>query len=206
MYWNNLTSVSAKYAFIFDNYLIDQFWEPNNNYLLPKNKKEYEIAYLGGSWNARNMYVKMDTEWKADNPYSDIISNNINLSSSLLGSNIWTWNEEGIFKCAPPDWVPIWEWIPAVMCWLWEMMPPSISISEWVCWPDLLTIDEQEEIRSCNGDVDKNWINDCIENKLWDAWILELESGSEKYYYNKNYGKMKSVSSPNYLRNWKRIW
>jgi hypothetical protein len=37
------------------------------------------------------MYIKMDPEWKADNPYADIISDNINISSSLFASNIWAW-------------------------------------------------------------------------------------------------------------------
>ena len=188
IYWNNLTSSSAKYSFIFDNYLTDQFWDDNSNYFLPKNKKEYEIAYLWAPWNAQNMYIKMDPEWKADNPYADIISDNINISSSLFASNIWSWvdDEEALFKCAPPDWVPIWEWIPAVMCWIWEMLPPTITLSDGVCWPSLLTVEEKEEIALCNWDANKNGINDCIESKLWDDWVLELNSDSSKYLYNKN--------------------
>jgi hypothetical protein len=55
LYWNSLNSVSGKYKFVFQNYLNDQFAaseedselpEPKKfNY--PKNKKQYEIAYLG---------------------------------------------------------------------------------------------------------------------------------------------------------------
>ena len=163
-YWNNLTSVSAKYWFIFDNYLIDQFWAEDNNYFLPKNKKSYEMTYLWATWNAQNMYIKIDPKAKADNPYANIISKNIDLSSTLFWSNIWkstiwnnkTWNNtsgnkdstaseeqsDSESECAPPDWVPIWKWLPAIMCRLWDMMPPSISISEWACWTSLLSEDE----------------------------------------------------------------
>jgi len=191
IYWNSLSSVSAKYGAIFDNYLNDSS-STSDKYFLPKNKKEYEIAYLWADWDAKNMYIKMDPEGKADNPYGDILSKNIDLSSLLLWSNIW-WgtldNEDSLFKCAPPDWVPIWEWIPAVMCRLWEMMPPTIGLSDWECWPslvDLLSDDEIAELNSCNWDFDKNWINDCVENKLWEWSRLDLVSDSEKYYYNKN--------------------
>lgn len=215
LYWNNLNSTSAKYGFIFDNYLTDQFWEQDSKYLLPKNKKQYEISYLWAGWNAQNMYIKMDPKAKADNPYASIFTKNINLSSSLLWSNL-SWNDSSSssssnkdqqFKCAPPDWVPIWSWIPAIMCWLWDMMPPSVSISEWVCWQNViwesgdsswnnsskgnfltnsfLSQDERKEVLQCSWDVDKNWINDCIEQKL-DKWIIELTSDSEKYYYNQN--------------------
>jgi hypothetical protein len=41
-----MNSVSAKYKFIFENYLSDQFGGNDANYFLPKNKKQYEISYL----------------------------------------------------------------------------------------------------------------------------------------------------------------
>lgn len=201
-YWNNLNSISAKYWFIFDNYLVDQFWEQESNYLLSKNKKQYEISYLWAPWDAQNMYVKMDPKAKAENPYADIFSKNIELSSNLFSSNIWTWSswasQDSNTKCGPPDWVPIWNWIPAIMCWLWDMMPPTISISEWVCWSTLLTDEwwvfqdanflsdsEKQEVLQCNWDVDKNGVNDCIEKNLT-GWYLELSADSDKYYYNSN--------------------
>jgi hypothetical protein len=46
LYWNNLASVSAKYSFVFENYLTDQFGNNDINFSLPKNKKLYEVAYL----------------------------------------------------------------------------------------------------------------------------------------------------------------
>jgi predicted RNA-binding protein len=46
LYWNNLSSVSAKYSFVMENYLTDQFGNDDINFSLPKNKKLYEVAYL----------------------------------------------------------------------------------------------------------------------------------------------------------------
>ncbi len=205
LYWNNLNSTSAKYWFIFDNYLIDQFWEQESHYLLPKNKKQYEISYLWAGWNAQNMYIKMDPKAKQENPYTSIFSDNINLSSSLLWANV-AWNNSAWWsqsnqdmKCAPPDWVPIWSWIPAIMCWLGDMMPPSIWISDWECWTSViwwagwggwmqnsfLSDSEKQEVLQCNWDVDKNGINDCIEKNLsW--WQITLTADSQKYYFNSN--------------------
>lgn len=185
IYWNNLNSVSAKYWYVFENYLSNQFWN-ENKYFLPKNKSWYEIAYLWSSWDSSNMFIWLDPESKNSNPYTDIISKNQDLSTKLLWLNIWTskTKNEGVFKCAPPEWVPIWEWIPAIMCRLWDMMPPTISISDWACWPSLLSNEEKVELNSCNWDVNKNWVNDCIETKL-SSWKILLESDSNKYYYNK---------------------
>lgn len=87
LYWNSLNTPSAKYKFIFENYLSDQF-EDEDKYNLPKNKKSYEIAYLGAPGNAQNMYVKLDPESKSDNEYASVISDNIKLDSNLLTSNI----------------------------------------------------------------------------------------------------------------------
>lgn len=185
IYWNNLNSVSSKYGFVFENYLSNQFWN-NDKYFLPKNKKTYEIAYLWASGDASNMFIWIDPESKAVNPYSDLIWQNQDLSTKMLWLNIWKTktNNESLFKCAPPEWVPIREWIPAVMCRLWNMMPPTISISDWACWPSLLTNEEKNELNSCNWDVNKNGVNDCIENKLW-VGSISLEADSNKYYYNK---------------------
>lgn len=185
IYWNNLSSVSAKYGYVFENYLSNQF-SNEEKYFLPKNKSGYEIAYLWSSWDASNMFVWLDPEAKNSNPYTDVISKNQDLSTKLLWLNIWTskTNNESLFKCAPPEWVPIWEWIPAIMCRLWEMMPPTISISDWACWPSLLSNEEKEELNSCNWDTNKNGVNDCTESKL-SSWKILLEADSNKYYYNK---------------------
>ncbi len=188
LYWKNLNSVSAKYKFIFENYLSDQFMWNNYKFWLPKNKKMYEMAYLWAPWDAENMYIKMDPNWKAENPYASIISANSALNNVLLW--IWVtkpWDNSWFAdsKCWPPDWVPIWQWIPAIICRLGTMMPPTIKIWAWSCGNKsiFLSQDELQELNSCNWDVNKNWINDCIETKLW-SWSIDLTSDSSRYYYN----------------------
>ena len=97
------------------------------------------------------MYIKFDPEEKGQNPYAGIIAQNITLNSYLGVANIKTptHNSDGTFKCGPPDGVPIWEWIPAIICWLQDMLPPKIGISEGSCGPSLLSEEEQEEILEC---------------------------------------------------------
>lgn len=184
VYWNSLKTASGKYKFIFENYLSDQFGDENQAFPLPRNKKSYEVTYIAAPGDSQNAYIKLDPESKANNPFAEIIARNIALSTTLLSSNvIGPEDRDGVFACAPPDGVPIWEWIPAVICWLQSNLPPTISIWEWACGPSLLTKEEQELLHVCQGDVNKNGINDCIEWKLTDG-SLELESDSSKYHYN----------------------
>jgi len=183
VYWNNLDSVASKYKFIFQEYLSNQFEGNEYNFHLPKSKKSYEIAYFSAPGDAQNMYVKLDPELKGIHPYADIISQYIALNTTISSSNVWwDWWDEGVFECAPPDGVNIFEWVPAVICWLTEMLPPTIKINEWSCWESIFTQEEQDEIDACNRDDNKNGINDCLEQKLiW--WELELVSDSGRYYY-----------------------
>lgn len=193
--WNNLTSVSAKYAFIFENYLSDQFWGNDYNFYLPKNKKQYEIAYLWAPGDPRNMYIKLDPEENGENPYTSIIAANQNLDSYLL--SIKENNDETLFKCAPPEWVPIWKWIPAIICRLQDMLPPKISIWEWNCWLPAMNFWDDGEIEVCTScqttqtwsqipgdDFNKNGIPDFLEKEVKKA-DLEFSSNSTKYPYNK---------------------
>ncbi len=203
LYWKNLNSSSAKYKFIFENYLSDEFWWNDFNFHLSKNKKSYEIAYLWAPWDSQNMYIKLDPEEKITNPYSQVIANNTILNTSLLSYNITTSDndndEEDSFKCSPPDGVPIWEWVPAVICRLKDMLPPKISISDWECWENLLSEEEIEELDECDGDINKNAVNDCIETRL-KAGSLNLESDSNRYYYNKSWTLRASIKD----KNWKQ--
>lgn len=186
IYWNNLTSVSAKYKFVFENYLSDQFGESWVNYFLPKNKKQYEVSYIWAPWDAKNMYVTLDPNDKWENPYSNIIAKNESLKNNLLFSNTSS-DDDKIFKCAPPEWVPIWKWIPAVMCRLKEMLPPTISLSDWSCWYSLLSWDFDSEYDSSyftRIDNNDNGINDYLEEELQN-WDLDFYTDDYSYYYNK---------------------
>ncbi len=208
IYWNSLNNISAKYKFVFENYLSDQVSKDTDfDYILSKNKKQYEIAYIGWHWDAENMYIKMDPNGEKDNPYSDIIATN----ESLNNAKLWIWainssnKVDTNFKCAPPDWVPIWEWFPAVQCWLENMLPPQISIWEWNCWSSHILEEMSQEIwetiysvedlyskymwggDQCREDDDKNWVNDCLESTLKDDSLLETSSDSLRYLPNKQW-------------------
>ena len=201
IYWNNLESVSQKYKFIIDNYLSDQF-ESENNYALAKHKKSYEIAYLWAPWDAQNMYVTLDPENKGTNPYADIISQNLLLNSNLMSASLWGLSEnttdtrESDFVCAPPEWVPLWEWIPAVMCWLGDILPPKIKVSQNKCstkslftenaspsWIyDFGQNDKDLEAWYCVTDLTNNGISDCLEEDLENA-NLQLKASTLQAWY-----------------------
>ncbi len=200
--WNNLTSVSAKYKFIFENYLSDQFGGNDFNFYLPRNKKMYEIAYLWAPWDSKNMYVKLDPEEKGENPYLDIIAANQNLNNYLLSIKDVD-DGEALFKCAPPEWVPIWKWIPAVICRLKDMLPPKISINDGNCWLPAMNFYEdmfasnsnQWVCTNCDDtnnlpsdisgeDINKNGIPDVLEKAIKNA-TLHFQTDSIKYPYNK---------------------
>nr|MDD3720153.1 VCBS repeat-containing protein [Candidatus Gracilibacteria bacterium] len=187
LYWKNLNSVSAKYKFIFENYLSDQFNGNTYKFGLPKNKKMYEISYMGAPGDAENMYIKIDPESKNANPYADIMAKNATLNNLLLGLNAGNLVDQSkLFKCGPPDGVPIWQWIPAIMCRLKTMLPPTIKIGGGNCSNKslFLTEEEQKKYEACDGDINKNGINDCLESELGGG-SLEFTSDSSRYYYNK---------------------
>lgn len=139
------------------------------------------------------MYINLDPEAKGVNPFSDIVSQNTLLSQKLLGSNLSNIRNtsETTFKCAPPDGVPIWEWLPAIICWLGNMLPPTIGISDGDCGTHILSEEEQQEVLACNGDVNKNGVSDCLESKLTDG-VIDFSSDSTRYFYN-TVGSLRAV-------------
>ncbi len=153
LYWKNIDNISEKYAFIMDNYLSDQFTN-TEKYWLPKNKKMYELSYMWAPWNATSMYVKMDPEWKTTwSPYTEEESENASLDSMLSWINLWdsyddagNSDDTGEFECGPPEWVPIWEWFPAIICWLGTVLPPTIKIWETECSTSSIFSDEEVEL------------------------------------------------------------
>lgn len=94
-------------------------------------KNNYEIAYLGAPGDARNMFLKVDPESKNPPPkaISDVMDQANNYYSLIDGTNISDSSTTGKadFKCGPPEGVPIWEWLPAIFCWLGTILPPTIS-------------------------------------------------------------------------------
>ena len=193
VYWSNLNSASAKYQFILENYLWDEFQATDNSeqetyFHLPKSKKQYEIAYMWAPWDGKSMHVQLNPEAKWENPYADIIQKNAALQSELLWKNIWASQKnqyDNNFKCAPPEWVPIFEWLPAVVCWIDDVLPPTISVSDSTCGTtvSLLTQDQQDFLAQCNWDEDKNGVNDCLETSL-ESGEIKISSENSSYYIN----------------------
>lgn len=187
IYWRNLWNTSSKYKFIFENYLSNQFEsDESQNFVLPRHKNSYEIGYFAAPWDATNMYIKLDPEQKMQHPYADIIAANMSLRGTMSWTSVSEFSyDEWPFKCWPPDGVMIWEWIPAIICWLQDMLPPKIKIGESSCsmWDLFLSEDEREELEACGWDANNNGINDCLEAKLI-GWNLILQTDWSRYYYN----------------------
>jgi len=98
------------------------------------------------------MYIKLDPELKGIHPYANILSANLSLQGFLMASSVATpLTPDGAFECGPPDGVNIFQWIPAVICWLKNMLPPKIKIGEGDCSDETLFFDEDEkaEILEC---------------------------------------------------------
>ena len=53
------------------------------------------------------------------------------------------------------------------MCWLTDMLPPTIEITSGSCGtsPEL-SQEEQDELEACNIDANKNGVSDCIAEKI----------------------------------------
>ena len=182
VYWNNLKTVSAKYKFVFQNYLSNQFEGNEYAFSLPKAKNFYESSYLVAPGDAQNMYMKMDPEKKSIHPYADIIAQNASLATILSSYDDVENDLDMEYTCAPPEGVNIFQWIPAIICWLKEMLPPKIKISAGQCGPTPLSDEQLAEIQSCSVDRNNNGILDCYEEKLSSGSLL-LSSDAARYYY-----------------------
>lgn len=186
VYWNSLNTPSSKYKFIFEEYLSNEFRGNDYDFHLPRVQSSYEIWYFAAPGDAQNMYIKLDPESKWTHPYADILAANLALDTTLLTANAANPREiEGVFECAPPGWVNIFQWIPAVVCWLQNMLPPTISIGQWSCGSSdlFLSEDELDEVQSCQWDINGNGISDCIERNLVGG-SLALSSNAGRYFYN----------------------
>ena len=67
-------------------------------------------------------------------------------------------NDGTKFKCGPPDGVPIWQWLPAVFCWLSSVLPPTITAGS--CTPVSLAASNSPQPTI---DADGNGIPDAAE-------------------------------------------
>lgn len=52
----------------------------------------------------------------------------MNTYRSLIdGTNVASVDGTPEFKCGPPEGVPIYKWMPAIFCWLGDILPPTIG-------------------------------------------------------------------------------
>ncbi len=98
--WNNLANATAKYAFVLEHHLdIDG----NTKYPIASHKQDYEISYLVGKGDAKNMYVKLDPAAK-DGPgaeISEILQKSAEQLAAIDASNVASGgaDEKAEFKC-----------------------------------------------------------------------------------------------------------
>lgn len=124
--WHNLDNPTIKYSYILEHHL-----DINGKtvFELSGHKKDYEIAYLGSPGIPEGMYVKMDPEEKAPlDPYLQSILDNLNTYKGLVNGVNLTTDSGDNTKCGPPEGVPIWQWLPAIFCWIGTVLPPTIGI------------------------------------------------------------------------------
>ncbi|MDD2487531.1 MAG: hypothetical protein PHS92_04120 [Candidatus Gracilibacteria bacterium] len=133
--WSNISSATAKYKYVLENYLdTDQ----NSTKFQAGHKNDYELAYIGGRGDSKNMYVKLEATGKSGMEIDSIKSiktNSSTLRGLIDGSKVSSsQNKDDGFKCGPPEGVPIFQWLPQVFCWLKSIVPP-ISLSSGSCSP-----------------------------------------------------------------------
>ncbi len=130
--WNNLKNATAKYAYIFEHYLDEKGSEKA---ILPLHRWDYEIAYLWGDWDTKNMQVRLDPELNDEDSMSDDMKNSIGSYQStrakIDAANITedsdSYSNNNTDKCGSPDGVNIFfEWFPAILCWIQSLLPPKI--------------------------------------------------------------------------------
>ena len=138
--WYQLDTLSNKYRYIFENYLNDQFdglvFDGNalssemSEYIVPSNKKLYELVYLNVPGDGQNMFVNMSPDDLQDNPYGSEIQAIQELKTTLISKNIaesspW-WIQSS--SCSPPEWVPLWDFIPLIWCELDATAPDKLAL------------------------------------------------------------------------------
>jgi hypothetical protein len=192
--WYNERNATSKYAFVLENYLDT---DGNRDYPLAGKRSGYELGYIGGPGDAQNMYVKIDPEAKNAPPkeISDIQTDASSLTQLLDGANISSFQENSAdFKCGPPEGVPIWQWLPAVFCWLGNILPPTINAGS--CGPSLSAKKQQDRnffaAIDANRDGKPDWQADINQNGIPDGyeWVkdgsIELTTPLRRIGYRTN--------------------
>ncbi|MDQ1344300.1 MAG: hypothetical protein QG650_1020, partial [Patescibacteria group bacterium] len=170
--WNNLDNATAKYAFALEHHVdIDG----NTSYPLGGHKNDYEVSYIVGKGDAKNLYVKIDPASK-DGPgaeVSEILKKSAELLATIDATNISSGDDGGPaeFKCGPPDGVLLPKWLPAIFCWLSTILPPTVSAGN--CSPnssaDIADLISKHFGGDRNGDKVPDYQEDADKNGLIDG-------------------------------------
>lgn len=136
--WKNLANAPAKYGYILENWLDREGRTGISPALNPSHRKDgYEISYLAGQGSADRLRLDVDPE-RADAAGGDVslmLARNARFENFRRASNLaqgGVFDTSGfktskVFNCGPAEGVVITKWIPAIMCWLKENMPPKIK-------------------------------------------------------------------------------
>lgn len=200
--WYNLKSPTSKYKYILEHYL-DTTWKSLS--LEPNHKSDYEIAYLWWVWDAKNMYVKLETNKTLNNDIQSIQQKVQKYNNTLTWMKVVSKEgSEPLFKCWPAEWVPLSQWFWAIQCWLKSLVPP-ITISNWQCNTSTIWLGNWDILSGDNylQDLDKNWITDAAE--LIRDWEISLTSDKTIYNYNSTVNLEAKLISSKDLGN-KLIW
>ena len=185
--WNNLASPTTKYSYLLENFLDT---DGNSPIPMPGHRSDYEVAYIGGKGNAQNLFLKVDPEAKLPLPedLATLSSDMASFASSLGAMNAANNSGDGSFKCSPPDGVPLWEWLPAIFCWIATLLPPSIGAGSCSTssLTDFLQKEKDEQLVDTNNngtpdayeDGDKNGIPDGMQ--LVKDGSIKLTSASKR--------------------------
>lgn len=171
--WNNLSNATAKYAYALEHHLdIDG----NAAYPVPGHKSDYEIAYVVGKGDAKNLYVKLDPASK-DGPggeIGEILQASAQQLAAIDAANLASGaggKEKAEFKCGPPDGVPLPQWLPAIFCWLGSILPPTVSAGG--CAPnspiDVADIINKHFNKDANGNGVPDYQDDSNANGIMDG-------------------------------------
>ncbi len=190
--WYNLRNATSKYAFVLEHGL-DR--DGNSSYPLPGHKSDYEMAYIAGSGDAQNLFLKIDPAAKGILPpeISDIQNEANTLQNLLDGANVGDFNEnKAVFKCGPPEGVPIWQWLPAVFCWLGSILPPTIGAGSCGVAPANNRAKDRDFFTAVDANKDgiPDWQVDANNNGIIDGyeWIkdgnIDLSADHKRLAYN----------------------
>lgn len=195
--WANLRNAPAKYGYVLDNWLDRDGRNGISKAMNPGHRPDgYEIAYIAGQGSADRLRLDVDPSRNdgAGGSVALMLARNARFDNLRRAANIAQGgNQYGstnlktskVFNCGPAEGVVITVWIPAIMCWLKENMPPKIK---WTgrktagSLPDGSNAPEALPGPDLSKDADDNGLADAYEAAIKDpANKLTVQFAKETY-------------------------